>query len=78
MIYVSATSLGKGSYKVTVLCYCIENNVHQQKEVKNNFLAFRKTNIKIQKLLHTQQKNSRASKLHKPDRKKKKTLPASS
>lgn len=53
MIYVSAMSLGKHSYKVTVLCYCIENNVHHQKGVKSNFLAFRKTNIKIQKLLHT-------------------------
>lgn len=31
MIYVSAMSLGKHSYKVTVLCYCIENNIHRQK-----------------------------------------------
>lgn len=53
MIYVSAMSLGNHSYKVTVLCYCIENNVHHQKGVKSNFLAIRKTNIKIQKLLHT-------------------------
>lgn len=53
MIYGSAMSLGKHSYKVTVLCYCIENNIHRQKVVQSNFLAFRKTNTKIQKLLHT-------------------------
>lgn len=52
MINGSAMSLEKHSYKVTVLCYCIEN-IHRQKGVKSNFLAFRKTNTKIQKLLHT-------------------------
>lgn len=49
MIYVSAMSLGKHSYKVTVFCYCIENNVHHQKGVKSHFLTFKKTNIKIHK-----------------------------
>lgn len=52
MIYESATSLGRHSYKVTVLCYCIEN-IHHQKGIKSNFLAFRRTNTKIQKLYIT-------------------------
>lgn len=38
-------------YKVTVLCYCIENNVHHQKGVKSNLLAFTKTSTKTTEII---------------------------
>lgn len=56
MIYISAMSLGKHSHKVTILCYCMEKNIHHQKGAKSNFLAFRKTSINTEIITYIKEK----------------------